>query len=214
MWQVGLFAAVAAGCVAIKKGNGELATEPRTVPAFTEAKVENGAHLVLVAGAEASGGEVDLEVQGDSNLLRHVLTTVEEGRLRVTVERQISTANVLGASAQVGSLTWAGASIAARIEVSDVDEDALTLDAADRGEVVASGEVEALTVAAEGTATVDASELTAGSAEITLTGGAAAELCVEGAVTGSVAGGASLIVTCGGSVDGVETSEDGTVSTR
>lgn len=66
------------------KGNGEVTTENRTTPGdYDEISVAGFFNVTLVKGAEGN-----LTIEGESNLLQHVITEVDGDRLIIKVEKK------------------------------------------------------------------------------------------------------------------------------
>lgn len=64
------------------RGNGDYTTQTRNVNPYDEISVTGSFEVTLVSGAEGT-----LKIQGESNLLEHLLTEVKGKELKISVER-------------------------------------------------------------------------------------------------------------------------------
>lgn len=176
------------------EGNGDVVTETRSVEEFSALRVSNGAEVFLTV-APSTTGEVDLAVTTDSNLLEFVTTEVSDETLRVSIDSggEVNSTQGFEIAGTVGTL-------------SDVE-------ANDGGAATITASVSAIKLTADNAGRINGDALEAGDVEAEADNGATITVCVTGTVTGTVTNGADLIVLCGGNVNGVETSNGGTIST-
>ncbi|RLD28644.1 MAG: DUF2807 domain-containing protein [Bacteroidetes bacterium] len=67
------------------KGNGNMTTETRTTGDYDGIKCAGSMDYILVAGAEGK-----IKIEGEANLLKHIITEVKNGNLIVKVEKGIN----------------------------------------------------------------------------------------------------------------------------
>ena len=67
------------------KGNGKMTTETRTTGDYDGIKCAGSMDYILVAGAEGK-----IKIEGEENLLKHIITEVKNGNLIVKVEKGIN----------------------------------------------------------------------------------------------------------------------------
>ncbi|HET8854507.1 MAG TPA: head GIN domain-containing protein, partial [Salinimicrobium sp.] len=67
------------------EGNGNYTTETRSVSDYDEVNLKGSIDVVLVAGNEGN-----LKVEAESNLLEYIVTEVEDGILKISVEEDIN----------------------------------------------------------------------------------------------------------------------------
>ena len=189
-----------AGCDPWVVGDGVFKEETRTTGAFVGVSVQDGLEV------EATGGAVahSVKVSGDQNVLEHIVTeVVNEAGLGATLivksdVTHIESTHPLRVSVAVPVLSHARAVENAVLEVKGAAAEIFDVHAGDGAEVELSGTggdhlLVTLWGGSKGGATLDARSYVAGDATVALTGGAVAELHVDGPVTGTVAEGSSLV---------------------
>ncbi|MCF6295756.1 MAG: DUF2807 domain-containing protein [Flavobacteriaceae bacterium] len=67
------------------KGNGNITTETRTTGDYDGIKCAGSMDFILVAGAEGK-----IKIEGEENLLKHIITEIKNGNLIVKVEKGIN----------------------------------------------------------------------------------------------------------------------------
>ncbi len=197
-WFVVTVAATAtlAGCAdSDVEASGEIVTEIRTVEVFDALRASNGA-MVVVRVDPAASGDVGLTVNADSNLLDFLTTRVSGATLNVSVDRP-------------GRVTSSGG-----FEVSGTVSTLNDVTAVDGAHVVVTATASAVSLSADNGASIDGTDLEAGTVDVDVNNGARVTVCATGVVTGEVNNGAALIVLCGGNVGGVDTAGGGTVASR
>jgi len=186
-------ALILAACSGSLEGNGDVVTETRTVSDFDVVRADNGVQVSLALDPAATG-DVVLTVATDSNLQEFLITEVTGSTLRVAPDRS-------------GGVTPSGAfDVSGSVDiVTDVSVD-------NGAQVEIAGSLSDVTLYADNGAQIDGEQLETTTATIDADNGAQISVCVSGAVTGEVKNGARLVVLCGGSNSGVETSDGGTIS--
>jgi len=197
-------------CGSILVGNGQPGTETRTVPPFTLVNASDGVQVRLTLDP-AQSGDVSLEVSAETNVLSSVVTEVANNTLGVGVGGTVQTNLPIEVTGTVNFISNAQAYGGSLLALQGVDSDGLTLGSTEGASLSAEGTVNNLVVTAGDGGLLDGADLTATSAEVVISNGALATLCVTGRVTGAVSNGGSLTVECGGDTSGVITSTGGIV---
>jgi hypothetical protein len=202
--------AVGLAACATQEGNRDLQSENRTVSAFTQVDVNDAVEVTLTIDA-AQSGDVTLEVSAESNLLPYVVTQVSNDLLGVGVSDSIQSHLSMTVVGTVSDISNAQVHNAALLVLEGIDRESLTVGTIDGASLTATGTVDHLIAGSSNGASLSCAELTATTAEVGLSQGGTATLCVSGQVTGSVDTGAVLTVLCGGDTSGVSTSDGGTI---
>ncbi len=201
-----LLLALVMGCVTV--GNGELATETRTVSSFSNVVANNGL-LVAISIDPMTAGDVELDVAAESNLLEFISTTVDAETLTATVTESVDSTlqmRVVGSAAGLGD---ASVNNGATLDIDGLDQATLTLETDNGASLRATGTVDELALIADNGGSATLTDLTATTAIVEVDNGASATICVSGTVTGAVDNGASLTVQCGGETSGVTVANGG-----
>jgi hypothetical protein len=186
-------AAILVACTAALQGNGDVASEIRTVSEFEALDADDGARVFLTIDEDATG-DVELEVVTDSNLMEFLKTSVSGQTLRVVPERPggVRTNEGFEVSGTIAALTEVAVNNGAHATITGSSTEVKLT--ADNGAWVHGEALEGITV------------------EVHVNNGAHVTVCVVGTVTGDVDNGAELTVHCGGDASGVTTSNGGRVS--
>ena len=67
------------------KGNGKMTTENRNTSSYEGVSLVGSMDVELVAGKEGK-----LTIEAESNLIEYITTTVENGKLKISVEKGVS----------------------------------------------------------------------------------------------------------------------------
>ena len=180
-------------CTATLQGNGDVATETRTVSEFEALDADDGARVFLTIDEDATG-DVELEVVTDSNLMEFLKTSVSGETLRVVPERPggVRTDEGFEVSGTIAALS--------EVVVNNGAHATIT------------GSSAVLNLTADNGAWVHGEDLEGDTVTVDVDNGAHVTVCVAGRVTGDVDNGAELTVECGGDASGVTTSNGGKVS--
>jgi hypothetical protein len=189
---------------------GEVVTETRDVGTIERISVAAPIELVIRTGEPGS-----VTVSGPADILPLVVTEARDGQLIVNVASPGYTTTepvtLTVVAPQISSVTVSGGA-SGQLEVVG---GALRADLSGAARLEGLGRLDDLTLTASSDARAAFAELIVGDAEIALSGGSAAELTVEGALTGDASGGATVTlasqpaavnvtVSSGGSVQGGE----------
>ena len=189
-------------------GTGEVITETRDVGAFERISIAAPITVVVRTGEPGS-----VTVSAQENIQPLVVTEARDGQLVVTVPSPGYTTSepvtLTVIAPAISSVTVSGGASG----ILEVVGDALSVDLSGAAELDGLGRVGALTLTMSSDARAAFAELIAGNAVVALSGGAAAELAVEGSLTGDASEGATVTlasqpatvnvtVSSGGSVQG------------
>lgn len=159
MTRRGLFtilalAAATAGCG--KAGSGHLATQTRSVGAFS--KVDARGDLELDITGE---GGPQVQVQGDDNLLSNIVTKVNGGQLVISTVGSLRPKLPLVAKVRAPTIKAIDSSGATQIRARDLTGPALSLDVSGVSDAQLSGVVGSLDLNLSGAGSVDTRALAA-----------------------------------------------------
>ena len=180
-------------CTAPLQGNGDVATETRTVSEFEALDADDGARVFLTIDEDATG-DVELEVVTDSNLMEYLKTRVSGQTLRVSPERPggVRTDEGFEVSGTIAALS--------EVVVNNGAQATIT------------GSSTEVKLTADNGAWIHGEAFEGDTVKVDVDNGAHVTVCVVGTVTGDVDNGAELTVDCGGDASGVTTSNGGRVS--
>ena len=171
-------------------GSGDLVTEDRTAGEVDRISV--GAPVVVVMRA---GTETSVTISGEANVIPLVVTETRDGQLIVNVPNPgYVTQQPVTLTVVAPAITSVALSAGAKGSIELV-ADSLKADLSGDAVLVGVGHVERLSLVASSEGRLDFTSLTAGAADVSMSGGAAATLAVEGALTGQVSGGATVTLT-------------------
>lgn len=186
-----LFALLATACEPFVEGNGNLARRTREVPAFDEVRVESAIGVDVLAGVERS-----VVVQGDENVLQHVVTEVTPGTHVLVVRSGFAFDSTNPVRAEIGVPTLRGLAAVDRATatahgVAGVER--FVVEALDGAVVTLSGSGGTslsahLASGLHGTSRLLARDYPVVTAALVVEGGARAELDVSERVTGTATG--------------------------
>ncbi len=168
-------------------GEGDVATETRTVDAFTHLSAGSGINVVVSEGAPQS-----VTVSAQRNLLPIVRTEVADGQLVISAKApgftttQPVTVTVL--APRLESMTLSGGS-GGELDAAGGD---LALDLSGGATLEGRGRADTLHLTGSSGSTANLTGLAAADAVLDLSGGATAHLSVSNAVTGTASGGATV----------------------
>jgi hypothetical protein len=121
-------------CVRID-GSGHAIAQSRALDAFDLIEVSAGLQAAVSIGPEKA------VVSGDDNIVPLVLTTVQNGLLRIEPEHSFEPVVPLRIEVRTPSVREASLRAGGQLELNGIDADALTLSGEAGGDIVASGSV-------------------------------------------------------------------------
>lgn len=177
-------ALLVAGCTwsGGEQGSGKPKTETRTVPAFSQVRLEGS----LVA--DISVGSQLVEINGDDNIVPLIATEVAGDRLRIWPSKAVAPKLDLTARVVSPTLTGIALSGSAGVKVHGVAGDAFAIDTSGTARVIASGAAKHLTIHVSGSATIDATELKAEDVTVELSGSGDIDVYATGVLDVHISG--------------------------
>ena len=160
---------------------GPTRTEERSVDAFDRIVVHGRADVVVRPGRRHR-----LELNGAAQVLRALVTTVDDGTL--TIDPRGHTDDKLDVSIVLPHLRGVESDAAGRVEIERFDSDRLELRNDGVGRIAAVGRVGSLRVVAGGVGDLELSELMAREATITVKGVGSARVSVADELHATVTG--------------------------
>ncbi|MDG1482337.1 MAG: DUF2807 domain-containing protein [Myxococcota bacterium] len=171
--------ALLVGCAEPVIGDGLLVEDARALSGFTS--VETYGVNVRVALGEAD----DVVINTDSNVQPYVLTSIEDGVLRIEADGELYP-SALTALVVVESLESVGNYDGADMWVSGIDSDTFTVQASGNGNTELLGEVDTLDIISTGAGVRNASELTASMVTINMSGAGTAWITALDSIEGDI----------------------------
>ena len=152
-------------------GSGNKKTEKRNVGSFSSISTEGAFDIEVVCQKPQ-----DIEIKGDDNILPLVSTEVSNNVLHIKSVRGYSTSAPITLRISVPDLESISSTGAGTIEVSDVKNEKLTINANGAPTIRASGETNTLKIDARGAGKVDTHKLRAARVEVEAKGVAGVEV--------------------------------------
>ena len=180
-------AGLLAGCTtwaADYQGSGSVTAMKREVPAF------HAVHIHGSANVEASvGPNQGLEIMWDDNLLEHVRTQVEDGKLKISLdEGSFSSKHTLVVKLTAASLDTVALHGSGDARVTGVAGKHFEAAIHGSGSVVGSGAAESVSVSINGSGDVDLREIKARSAQVEINGSGDVHVFASEAVDAEIRG--------------------------
>ncbi len=178
-----------AGCPAVSghAGSGQVATEKRSVGAFSRVDLSGAAEV------EASIGPVQsVEVTLDDNLLPLIETKVEGDTLKIDSTESYSTSLGLKVKIVAPSIEGFSVSGAANLHATSLDAKTFSLNIDGAGNVNLQGHVDVLEVQAAGAAKIRAYDLAAKQVRLNLSGAGDAQVNAAESLDATVSGAGSV----------------------
>jgi hypothetical protein len=193
------------------RGSGTIVTEARPIGGFDSLEVSQ-----IVQARFEPGEEPRLTVECDDNLLRNIVTRVEDGRLKVFVEAnqgispsqpirvEVRGAGLKAIQADGASRVEAklapekdlriSASGAAKVQVESIEADGLRLECSGASHMEVKGKAQSLEVEASGASRVQADGLIAEKVRHRLSGASNADVHANASVEGEISGASRVVV--------------------
>jgi hypothetical protein len=208
---IALLAAVLIGCSSYSqpriKGSGKVASETRSVPAFSGIALAGAFDLTIVRGSE-----VAVVIETDVNLLPEIATTVESGTLRIRPSRDISPSSRVAVRITHPSPTGVSVAGSGQITAEDLAADQFNVDVAGSAKIRLAGTARKLNISISGSADIQSDSLEAQDVVIRIAGSANAEVNARQSLDARVSGSGKVVYS--GSPASVQTSISGSGSVR
>ncbi len=170
------------------RGNGHVVKESRHVAKFDKIDV-SGVFTVVVE----VGGEGDLVVSAEENLMKYIRTTVKKNKLIIDTKKNISPKKQLTVYVKTKELSKMEASGATDIEIEGLDEESFKLEISGAAECDISGRVGKFVAEVSGAGNVYGRDLICDFAELDISGAGDIKLTVNEGLNADVSGAASVI---------------------
>jgi len=168
-------------------GSGVLKTETRNVGSF---------HAIEIGGATEAevkiGPKLSLQITSDDNLLPHIRTKVENGKLIIDHEGSFTSQNQIKAVITVPSLDSLDVFGAGKMNVTGVQGSKLAIDISGASEITVAGNINAVELDASGASQAKLSALRAKSIKVDASGASQVDVAAEGEISGDVSGASHL----------------------
>lgn len=185
------FALVSSGCgfsfmsMALNQttGSGKIASETRSVPAFSRIESSGSTDLKITIGSPTS-----LVVEADDNILPLITTTVSGDTLTIGSRGSYSTRHGVTITAVVPSLSALSLAGSGEADISGLDGPAFSVALSGSGDVEAHGTAEQVSVTVAGSGDVHLFDLAAKRANVSVTGSGDIEVNAANELSASVMG--------------------------
>ena len=165
------------------QGSGVRKTEKRELAPFTSIETTGAYELEVTCQKAAS-----FEIEGDDNIVPLVETEVKDGVLRVTSSGSYNTSTPLSLRISVPDLASIKGIGAGKVQISDVKNDKFEMDSTGAVTMTASGQSKSLTISSTGAGKIDAHNLRAEKADVTVTGAAGVDVFASDQLDVTVSG--------------------------
>jgi hypothetical protein len=189
-------------------GSGDVTSQTRSVPAFTEVEAGGGIQLELAQGPQ------QVVVTAQPNIQDITRAEVSGSRLTLSTTSGYMSPRGLVVKVTAPSLKLIELSGGASASGSIGRSDTLSLQLSGGARASISGTTSSLDLGASGGAIPDLGDLRATDAKVDLSGGVVATLTVSGSLTGTASGGVVLTLTTQPASSNVETSGGAVVRNR
>jgi hypothetical protein len=169
------------------KGNGDIVTDTRSVPAFTA--VEAGGAMQVTW----TPGEPALSITTDSNLLEHLRTRVSKGELIIEWAKPLRGTRGIKVNISSPSLDHVQLNGAVRFNASRLSGRELYLEANGATKVTFDGTVNAVSAEMNGASRLDAESLITRAMELSISGAGRAEVHVTEVLRVEISGAGKVI---------------------
>jgi hypothetical protein len=164
------------------RGNGHIVSEDRRVQEFTSVEAEGAFDIQWVAGPASC------TIKTDENLLRHVETSMDGGKLRLEWNGQLHPTHGMKVKISSGSLSAARLTGAVRLTATRLSGKGFYLDGTGATRVTVDGAVEELMATLTGASKLDAEELRVRSAQLSISGAGKAEVSASDILKVAISG--------------------------
>jgi hypothetical protein len=169
------------------KGSGNMQTERRDVPTFTNVKVGGAANLEINVG-----GQQSVEIETDDNLLEMTKTYVKGDTLYIERKGNIWTSSPLRIRISVADLKGLNLSGASKADVKNVRADKFDLDLSGASKINLEGEAAAFNVEMSGASNLDAENFKTAETHIDVSGASKASIFVSEKLNAEASGASKI----------------------
>jgi hypothetical protein len=171
-------------------GSGNIATEKRDLDGFRSVEVSGAFKVEIVAGKDFS-----VEVQADDNIIPLVDTHVSGETLYIELDKGVSTKNDMIVRLTAPNIDQVESSGASKVNLSDIRNDSLNIQASGASKIVVSGETSKLEIEISGASGVDAEQLRASNVRVDASGASKATVNATGELQAAASGASKILYT-------------------
>jgi hypothetical protein len=170
------------------RGSGNVQSEKRDVAGFSSVKV-SGAIAVEVAAAQ---NNFAVEVEADDNLLENVKTEVRGDTLRIYTEGRFSSRSPIRVRVSMPQIEWFEVSGASSGNLTNIQNESLTLEASGASKIKVQGETRELRVDLSGASKLDADNLKSENVLVEAGGASCANVFVSNEINADASGASTI----------------------
>lgn len=171
-------------------GSGRVASETRDLSGFKSVDVSSVFEVEIVAQSEFR-----VEVEADDNLLEHIKTEVWNGELQISLDKKVKSSNPMRVRIGAPNIERLEVSGASRVNITNLSNEELTVDASGAAKVSVAGTTGELIVDVSGATQIDAAELAAASAVVDASGASRVNVNVSGELRSEASGASNITYT-------------------
>jgi hypothetical protein len=165
------------------RGSGNRKTEKRELAAFKSVETAGAFEVTIVCQQTQS-----FEIEGDDNLLPLIKTDVKDGVLRIHSDEPYNSSKPIAIRISVPDLERFNSAGAGDVHVSGVKNDQLVLSNTGAANIEASGQTKFVEISTSGAGNIEAEELQAERAKVTVSGAANVDVFASQQLDVSVSG--------------------------
>lgn len=171
------------GCHIGVHGSGVRKTEKRDLPAFSAIETTGAFEVIVNCQKPAS-----FEIEADDNIVPLIETEVRNGALRVTTTKSYSSSGGVVLRITVPDLASVKSTGAGKFNISGVKNDKFEIQSTGAATVVASGQSKSVKIGSTGAGVIDAHDLRANDADVSVTGAAGVDVYATDELNVTVSG--------------------------
>ncbi len=168
-------------------GSGNIVNENREVSNFKAIDVGGFFQVEIVAQKDFS-----VEVQADDNLLPLIKTEVSDGVLKIETSEKFNSKSPIIVKVSAPNIEEIEVSGASKVNLIDLNNESLNVDASGASKISVSGTTASLTVDVSGASKLDAENLKSENAGIEASGASSVNLFVSGDLTTNASGASNV----------------------
>jgi len=172
------------------KGSGNVANEKREVSNFKGIDVGGVYEVEIVSQKDFS-----VEVEADDNLLPLIKTKVDNGILEISSEKRFNTKNPIRIKISAPNIEELEVSGASKINLSNLDNNFLKVDASGASKIEVSGKTVDLNIESSGACKINAENLQSQNVTVDSSGASKIDVSVSGALKVDASGASKITYT-------------------
>jgi hypothetical protein len=191
---VGLIAASASSIGSLKsegfnfhfggvKGSGNVVTVKHDVDGFHAIEVGNAMQVDVTAQKDFS-----FEIEADDNIVPLISATVDDGVLKITCEKHVSTSSPIRIRISAPDIDALESSGASNVTIAGIKNTGLSIDSSGASKIKIDGATAKLAVELSGASKLDAASLSAENGTVEVSGASSATVNVSGSLRADASG--------------------------